>query len=306
MNVLVTGANGFVAKALCSELINNSFIVRGTVRDRSLFSMPGVDLYSCGDLSAQTDWRKALNDVEVVCHLASTVHKPEITDPHVYYTTIAAATQTLVEQALRAGVKKFVYLSTSHVYGVESLADLIHESHEKSPLSPYGAAKLAAEQQLLKISQNSNLSVSIVRPPLVYGYGARGNFSNLVKFVNSFACLPFGSANKQRSFVGIDNLIAFLRACIEKPDANGVFNISDDQDLSTRDLCELIAGRLEKKRIFLPIPRSFFKASLRFLKKENLYNKLFESVRLDIGQAKKRLNWSPPFGVEDQIAKALR
>ncbi len=302
MKKLVTGANGFIAKALCKLLCERGVNVRGTVRDQSRPLLSGVERYITGNISGETDWGNALADVDVVFHLASTVHRPDIQDCSIYQVAIPEATIKLARQAAERGVKQFIYLSTSKVYGVESSADLIQEAHEQRPNAPYGVAKLAAEQALQQLAEKSNLEIVIVRPPLVYGPGVRSNFTLLMQLVQKLPVLPFGCANNKRSYVGVDNLINFLLHCSEHPRAvNQIFNISDDNDLCTKELCQLIAHIFDRKSFLLPIPEKFMYAVLKTIGKKSFYNKLFESVRLDITQAKNRLNWAPLLTVEQQF-----
>lgn len=299
---LVTGANGFVAKALCEHLCAQGIMVRGTVRDQSRPLIDGVERHITGSINGETDWHNALIDVDVVFHLASTVHRPGINDSNIYQTTIPEATLTLARQAANFGIKRFVYLSTSKVYGVESSTELLKETHRQNPETPYGVAKRAAEHSLQDLAEQTNLEVVIVRPPLVYGPGVRSNFTQLMKLVQKFPYLPFGCANNKRSFVGIDNLINFLVLCSKQPKAaNQVFNISDDQDLSTRELCQMIAHLLQRKSKLLPVPKVLMHTALKLMGKEAMYNKLFESVRLDVTYAKTSLNWAPSFTVTQQF-----
>jgi UDP-N-acetyl-alpha-D-quinovosamine dehydrogenase len=303
---LVTGANGFVAKALCKSLLAQGRAVRGTVRDDARLLVDGVERYITGSINNDTDWRNALVDVDVIFHLASTVHRPDIQDSSVYQTSIPEATLALARQAALCGVKRFIFISTVSVYGVESYSGLISEYDELNPKTPYAASKLEAERALQQLAEHSNLEIVIIRPPLIYGSEAnlRSNFTQLIRLVKRLPLLPFGCANNKRSFIGIDNFIAFLALCASHPQAvNQVFNISDDQDLSTKELCQMIAHLLQRKNMLLPLPLELMRVGLKFIGKEAIYNKLFESVRLDVFQAKTTLNWEPPFTVEQQFQR---
>lgn len=303
MKVLVTGANGFVGRALCSHLVGKGYTVRGTVRDKTLYTLDNVELFSTGNLSSQTDWSEALQGVDCVFHLAGTVHQPHVTDAAVYQSTIYDATKKLAQQALDAHVKRFVYVSTSHVYGVEASDQVIKENHKRAPLTAYGQAKSKAEEELQKFQ---NLPYVIVRPPLVYGPGVRGNFLQLVKLVKRFSFLPLKGAQKTRSFVGLRNLVSFLEVCAQDERAvHQVFNISDGNDLSTYELCKKIANGLHKDTYFVNVPSVFFRFAFTLVAKHSFYTKLFESVNLDLSNAKNLLSWTPPFTVEEEIKAAL-
>lgn len=306
MNTLITGANGFIGRHLTDYLLNRNIKIKGTVRDPNCQISPSVTKYCTGDIDENTCWKASLENVDVVYHLAGTVHRPNITDPRVYQASIDAATNKLASEASAAGVKKFIYFSSLHVYGVEVDHEIITESTPKDPHTPYGRAKLAAENKLQNLADNSSMEVIIIRPPLVYGKGVKGNFAQLIRLVNFMPILPFGCATHKRSFIGVDNLVDFAYLCSQHPRAaNKVFNISDDNDLNTRELCQKLALLLAKKQMLLPIPRKFMQYVLDLLSKQELYNKLFESVRLDINQAKTLLDWQPRYTVDEQLLKTL-
>jgi UDP-glucose 4-epimerase len=164
---LVTGANGFIGKALCQYLIAQGATVYGTVRRSWVDAVPGVKVKVTGDINADTDWREVLAGVEVVFHLAGTAHQSDSIDPAIYVSSIAEATLALAKQAAVAKVQRIVYVSSSTVYG--SLSGLLQEEYPKEPVTAYGKAKLLAEKYLQQVAQEQGLPVVIVRPPLVYG-----------------------------------------------------------------------------------------------------------------------------------------
>lgn len=291
---LVTGANGFIGYPLTVGLMEQGALVHGTVRNERSLTAAGVKKFVTGDIDAQTDWRKALEGVDVVFHLAGTVHRPDIQTSVIYQTAIPQASLALARQAAEARVKRFIYISTSHVYGVENSEHLIAESHSKCPLTFYGRAKLNAENALQAFWAQSTMEWVIVRPPLVYGKNVKGNMLHLMRLIQKVPILPFGKATNKRSYVGIDNLLSFLYVCVSHPQAaRNIFNISDDQDLSTQELCKIFADLLGKKRLLLPILPSIMRMGLTLIGKQTLYSKLFGSVRLDISSAKNNLGWKP-------------
>lgn len=309
IHCLVTGANGFIGRALCQILHQSNYKVSGTVRDLAVYYKPAeyLNVYATGNIGAHTDWRLALKDVDILFHLAGTVHRPDITDPQVYQTAITDATEALADQAIQSGVGHFIYLSTSHVYGVDHSEKSIHESHLKLPTSAYGKAKAAAEEKLLNKMDKTEMGITIVRPPLVYGRGVRGNFAQLVKWVQRLPVLPFGGATAKRSYVGLENLVAFLLLCARHDKSkNALFNVTDQQDLSTAELCEKIAHALGIQRKLLKLNSKWFEVCLKAIGQRSTYNKLFQSVRLDTAHAQSLLNWRPPFSVEQQLSHLLR
>lgn len=303
---LITGADGFVGRALCQHLLAQNYTVHGTVREKTAKSSQQYHLYATGNIDSNTRWDDALNQVDTIVHLAGTVHRPDITDATIYQRSIVEGTQSLTEQAITAGVKRLVYVSSAHVYGVTHTDIPITETHPCHPQTPYAQAKWQAEQLLQTYMQKTALEIVIVRPPLIYGPGVRGNFAQLIKLVKRLPCLPLGCATQPRSLAGLDNLTAFLYLCMmHKKAANTVFNISDNEDISTRALCEKIATLLHKKRVFLPIPKAMMKLCLMACGQVAMYDKLFAAMQLDIRLAQERLNWKPEFGVAEGLRKAL-
>ncbi|HVV68964.1 MAG TPA: NAD-dependent epimerase/dehydratase family protein [Gammaproteobacteria bacterium] len=303
---LVTGANGFIANRLCTHLLNQGIAVIGTVRDASRSVPKGVQPKVTGSICATTDWSSALTGVDVVYHLASTVHRLDIQDAAIYQTTITAATATLAEQAAAAGVKRLVLLSTASVYG-ETSTNSLTEDAQKQPVTLYGKTKLQAEMELQAIAQQTALETVIVRAPMVYGKDAPGNFNALVRLVQKIPLLPFGLALEKRSFIGIDNLLDFLLLCARSPAAaNKVFNVADDDDMNLKDLCMMIALILHKKCLLLPVPPALMQVGLTAIGKASMYNKLFESLRLDVTRAKAVLAWKPAHTLHEQLIKALQ
>ena len=306
LTYLVTGANGFVGSPLCQSLLQQGAIVRGSIRTASAQLPSGVEAYLTGSIHEATDWRSALTGVDCVIHLAATVHRPDIQDPQIYTTTIADATAGLFQQAVVAGVKRFVYISTSHVYGAEGSQNLVNESSLRNPDSAYGRAKMVAEDKILALAVGSAMELVIIRPPLIYGPTVRGNMAQLIHWVRTCPILPLGLANQKRSFVGLDNLLAFILLCTHHPGAaHKIFNVSDDQDLSTQQLCQVLAEVMTKKRYLLPISPKIMHFLLKSLGREAMYGKLFEPMRLDISQAKSILGWQPPFSVEQEFRKTV-
>jgi nucleoside-diphosphate-sugar epimerase len=300
----ITGANGFIGRALSHYLQQNGFTVRGSVRRQFATAPTQIEIYPTGDIDGNTNWLKPLQQADTVIHLAGTVHRPDIQDSVVYQRSIVDATAALAKQAAAAQVKRFIYISSVHVYGVTASDELISEQHACQPITAYAQAKWQAEKLLQPYREQNEMEVVIVRLPLVYGSGVGGNFAQLIKLVKMLPCLPLGCAKQPRSLIGLDNLMHFLQHTIMHPhSANTTFNISDAQDISTRALCEILAKCLHKKRIFLPIPRFLMQQGLKWLGKEAMYDKLFASMRLDVQRAKKQLGWQPPFSVEEQIAK---
>lgn len=305
---LVTGANGFIGRILCHELNHRGVVVHAAIRamtpDRHV---PHCKLYAVGDISGTTDWQQALTGVDTVFHLAATVHQPDVHDTKTYFTSIVAATRHLVEQAIAAGVKRFIYISTTKVYGKESCPTAISESDSCTPTDPYGSTKLAAEQLLTQLAMNTRLEWVIIRPPLVYGPEVKGNFQRLASLVRRFPIVPLGRANAPRSIISVENLVNFMITCATTPAADHqTFNITDGYDLSTAELCRLIAKSMKIRCWVAPIPVSWLALLLRVFGKEALLEKLFGRLCYDITRAKQLINWKPVVKIDSAIKPALR
>lgn len=305
--VLVTGANGFIGRALCHSLNQLGINVHATIRamtpDRVV---ENTQLFAVGELNSTTDWQAALQGVDTLFHLAATVHQPKNHDAQIYSRTIVDATRRLVEQSIDAGVKRFVYISTTKVYGKETSPHRIQETDPCHPEDLYGATKLAAERVLQDLTQNSALEWVIIRPAMVYGPNSKGNFQRLANLIRQFPLIPLGSATAPRSLIAVQNLVHFMIQCGNKPTANQhIFNITDGSDVSTAALCQLIAQNLKKKRWFIPIPIILLTPVLRLLGQTSLTDKLFGRLCYDISHAQQQLQWQPIMSTDSAIQAAL-
>lgn len=305
--VLVTGANGFIGRALCHELhqlgVNIHAAIREMTPDRLVRN---TQLLAVGDLNSATDWRAALQGVDTVFHLAATVHQPKNHDTEIYSRTIVDATQRLVEQSIAAGVKRFIYISTTKVYGKETSAHRIQETDPCHPEDLYGATKLAAEHVLQAVAQNSTMEWVIIRPAMVYGAKGKGNFQRLANLIRQFPLIPLGSATAPRSIVAVQNLVHFMVQCANKPAASQqIFNISDGNDISTVELCHLIAQSLKKKRWFIPIPLILLRPLLRLIGQASITEKLWGRLCYDTSRAQQQLQWQPIISTDYAIHTAL-
>ena len=305
--VLVTGANGFIGKAVCKHFLVNGYKVKGSVRCHSSdYDLPNIDLVETGELSGKQDWHPALKDVDIVVHLASTVHKNKLNEPDIYQRTIVDATKNLVEQANEHNIQRFIYISSASVYGLSDFDLPIAENTPKSPSSPYAKAKLAAENTVIKLSEHRAMQHVIIRPPLVYGLEAPGNFSKLVNLIRRTPFLPFAKANNKKSFLYVETLAEFIVHCAEdKGAANEVFNISDTV-LSTKELCEHIAKVLDKRLVIFNFPTFIIYYALRLLGKSNVFSKLYGRMELDMTRAETMLNWDACINNSDNLKASIK
>jgi nucleoside-diphosphate-sugar epimerase len=254
MTVLITGANGFIGSHLIENLSCNYKVV-GQVRkivDPALNPVPLFEL----DVNGRSNWDDALTGITVVIHLAGIAHNKS-NDVRYMHEVNVKGTVNLARQAALNGVKRFVFISSIGVFG-NPTAVPFNETSTLSPHSYSAQLKLDAEMELLKIG--TDMEVVIIRPVLVYGKGAPGNFGKLVQLVQKTPLLPFALCHNKRSFISVDNLVDFISTCIEHPKAkNEVFCISDGVDVSITEFTNGIAKGLRKNLIQLPIPVFIFK-----------------------------------------------
>lgn len=295
----MTGASGFVGKALCRKLIAEGFQVRGTVRFNKSFNLPEeVELCEAVDIEAQIDWAGMVGGVDAIVHLAARVHmmNDKAADPFAAYWKVnVAGTEKLARAAVAAGVKRFVFLSTVKVNGEENIRPY-RESDPPAPRDSYAISKLQAEQQLKEIAAASDMELVILRPPLVYGPGVKANFLELMKTIDKRLPLPLASIHNRRSFIYLENLVDVISACCTQPDAGGkVFMVSDGEDVSTPELIRRIALTLNKKTRLFPFPPILLFILGRMMGKGQSIKRLIGSLAVDITKIKNELDWHPPF-----------
>ena len=315
--VLITGANGFVGKALVQLLCDNGYVVRATVRSESSFFLLSelkkqrgykeLTVYNLGDISATTDWSSVLNEVNTVVHCAARAHILNETSANPlesFLQTNYTATERLATEATLMGVKRFIFLSSIGVLGNCSYATPFTESSSSNPKVPYAEAKWKAEQTLGQLCKTMELV--IIRPPLVYGPEVKGNFGKLLTIIGKGAPLPFGKIKNKRQFLGIDNLIDFILTCIESSKAaNQVFLIADKEVLSTTELIQIISDQMGKKITLLPVPQTILRWCLKIVGKDRLIDQLLNNMEICSHHAKKLLDWEPPYSMKEQLQKTV-
>ncbi|MDR9811319.1 UDP-glucose 4-epimerase family protein [Rhizobium hidalgonense] len=296
MRCLITGAAGFVGGPLVDRL-HRERLWELRVTTRSATARFPADMRNFPiDITSETDWTAALDGVDVVVHLAARVHimNDRAADPLTEFRRInTAATLNLAEQAARAGVKRFVFISSIKVNGEENDRPFRHDD-TPMPLDPYGVSKMESEIGLHEIAKRTGIEVVIIRPPLVYGPGARGNFALLVGLVRKRIPLPFASLKNRRTLVALPNLVDLIVAAMTHRGAAGqTFLAGDGEDLSTPGLIEGIAAGLGVKPMLLPFPPALLQLGARATGKDAVYQRLCGSLQVDISHARNVLDWSP-------------
>lgn len=308
--ILVTGANGFISRALIEKLLQSGYGVRGAVRAVYQDAALPLDTLAVGDIGWRTDWHEVLTDIDVVVHLAARAHvlKEQVSDPLVEFRRVnVGGTHSLVNQAVTAGVERFIYISSIGVLGNRTPGRPFKEEDPPMPCTHYARSKWEAEQVLQEVAKNKGLEVIIIRPPLVYGPGNPGNFLRLIDWLDRGLPLPLANIQNCRSLVCVDNLVDFLICCIEAPRAaNNVFHVTDGHDLSTPDIIRQIAHALGRPARLFPFPSTLLRFGASLTGMSNVVCRLMDSLTIDIGKARLMLGWTPPVSVDMGVGRAVR
>ena len=305
-NILVTGANGFIGKAVVQQLLEQNFSVIAGVRHAG--PSKSYRQYELGDLSSVADHATCLQDVDIIIHLAARAHilNDQASDPLTEFRKInTAGTLNLAKQAAQAGVKRFVFISSIKVNGEMTATDSPFQVELTAPpTDPYALSKYEAEHGLLSLVHSTDMQVVIIRPPLVYGPNVKGNFAVMVKWLIKGIPLPLGMINNKRSLVALDNLVSFIILCATHPNAaNEIFLVSDEQDVSTTQLLRKIAQAFNIKALLLPIPISWMRFVALIMGKRDVANRLFTSLQVDNSKARDLLEWRPIVSMDEQLKK---
>lgn len=306
--VLVTGANGFVGQPLCAEIIRQGGHVRAALQ-RTRQTHAGIDDIITGGLDGKTDWTHALHGVSAIIHLAARVHVMQdiAIDPLAEFRRVnAEGTANLAQQAAYAGVKRFVYVSSIKVNGENTAATgenkYFSETDPPNPQDPYGQSKWEAEQALQRIAQQTGLEVVIVRPPLVYGAGVKGNFRQMLKVIARGIPLPLASVNNRRSLLYVDNLVDALITCASHTAAAGqTYLVSDGEDISTPDLIRGLAASMNVPARLFPCPPALLRMAAAFFGKSAQAERVLGSLQINSDKMRRDLNWHPPYSLQQGL-----
>lgn len=310
--ILLTGVSGFVGGAIHERLVMEGVGALTVALRQSMPALPdSTRQVLVAAIDAQTDWAEALNGVDTVIHSAARVHvmSDNSENPLEEFRKVnVAGTLNLARQAVDAGVRRFIFISSIKVNGEGTMpgspffADAV-----PAPVDPYGISKMEAEQALLKLADQTGIEVVIVRPPLVYGPGVKANFLNMMKWLKKGIPLPFGSINNRRSLVALDNLVDLIVLCIRHPGAAGqTFLVSDGEDLSTSELLRRMGAALGVSSRLIPVPSWMLEMGASMLGKKDLSQRLCGSLQVDITKNRELLGWVPPNSVEQSLALAAR
>lgn len=307
MKVLISGATGCVGTVLCEFLATHGYDVVPVVRRPSGRRNEVV----VGEIGALTDWSAALRNVACTVHLAARVHvmRDHVADPLTEFRAVnVAGTLGLARQAAEAGVKRFVFISSIKVNGEETPAGQPFDADAPAaPEDPYGVSKMEAEQGVREVSSQTGMEVVIIRSPLVYGPGVKGNFLTLMQWLSRGIPLPLGAIHNQRSLIALDNLVDMIVTCMSHPAAaDQVFLVSDGEDMSTTELLRRMGAALGRPARLLPVPAAWLDGAARLLGKGAVAQRLCGSLQVDIEKTHRLLGWTPPVTVDEALRETAR
>jgi nucleoside-diphosphate-sugar epimerase len=304
--VLVTGATGFVGGHLCAALGSSSYLVRAALRESRAAPAGAAEVAVVGEINSATDWRAALADVDIVVHAAARAHRLNDTESEPYLEVNGRGTLRLAQAAARAGVRRLVYLSTIKVNGEGGADRPYTASDPPQPRDAYGQSKWLGEQHLQQVVGAGAMQGVVVRAPLVYGPGVKGNFLRLLRWVQRDWPIPLGSVNNARSLVSVWNLCDFLRLVLEHPAASGrTWLVSDGEDLSTPELVRRMASAMGRSVRLWRVPPAALAAAAAVTGRGGELARLCGSLRVDSAVARGALGWSPPLSVTEGIARTV-
>jgi len=314
MQILLTGANGFIGSAIASAVVSQGHDLRLLVRRKTKrFSYPVAqsqcDLENLDDLATEV-----FLNTDCVIHSAARAHVMNecSLDPlSEYRKSNRDMTINLAKLASKYGVKRFIYLSSIKVNGEQTEPGSAFQADDVfSSGDPYAVSKYEAEVGILKIARDSGMEVVIIRPPLVYGPKVKANFASMISWVKKGIPLPFGSVDNKRSLVALDNLVDFILLCADREKspkaANQVFLVSDGQDVSTTTLLSKVGRAYGARARLLPVPVSFMRLAAKLLGKGNIADRLFGNLQVDSRKARELLGWKPVITMDKQLRKMAK
>lgn len=310
MMVLLTGASGFVGAEVLRVAQSRGIPIRPVFRNKEFISELGTVTIS--SLTSDTNWRVAVSNVDVVIHCAARVHimdDQEANPLKAFREVNVQGTLNLARQSAEAGVKRFIFISSVKVNGEATQPGRSFNADDiAGPEDAYGISKAEAEAGLRLLSDQTGMEVVIIRPPLVYGPGVKGNFSSMLNWVARGLPLPLGAVTSNlRSFVGLDNLVDLILTCVDHPNAaNQTFLVSDGEDLSTTDLLRKIGLALNQPVRLIPVPIKILSFASSLLGKRAIAQRLLGSLQVDISKTCTLLDWSPSFSMDEELQSTVK
>lgn len=307
MSLLLTGASGFIGRALLHRLIATGQGLRACYRALPPTLPEGVECFAIPDFASERAWHAALKGVKVLVHAAARVHVMDenVADPLLEFRRInVEGTLALGRWAAEAGVQRFVFISSVKVLGEGTLPGAPFSADTPpAPEDAYGISKWEAEQGLQQLARETGMEVVIIRPPLVYGPGVKANFASMMRWLSRGVPLPLGAVtHNRRSFVALGNLVDLIVVCTRHPAAaNQIFLVSDGDDLSTAELLKRMGRALERRVLLFAMPVVWLEWGARLSGKRGIYDRLCGSLQVDIQKTRQLLEWTPSLTVGEGL-----
>jgi nucleoside-diphosphate-sugar epimerase len=303
MSILVTGASGFVGSALLSQL--TSYKVTAIAR-KPHKTAQNIDWLSF-DLEALLNGLFIPGEYETVVHLAARAHvlRETSVDPKAAFLKFNRDISIeLAKQMFYKGMKRFVFISSIAVNTAQTKKnDISTHAIPLLPMTDFGQSKLAAEQELTALSRDLGFELVIIRPPLVYGANAPGNFGSLTRLISKVPFLPFGLVRNRCDFISVNNLADLIVTCVTHPNASGhTFFASDNETVTIKEFTNAIAKGLEANLVQLPVPVSLMRIAGRLIGKSTIVEQLVGNLEIDSSKLKDVLGWTPPYTMEESMA----
>lgn len=306
--VLVTGPDGFVGTEVCGALLKRSHTVRGAQWEADVLPW-GCESVLVGDITENTNWECALNGIDSVVHLAARVHvmNDRSKDPLTASRIVnVEGTRRLAQCAAVNGVQHFIFISSIKVNGESTHEKPFSEEDVPNPEDHYAVSKWEAEQVLRELEAATGMSVTILRPPLMYGPGVKANFLKLIRLIDKGIPLPLGAVDNRRSLLGLGNFADLICRCVENDAAKGeTFVVSEGFDVSTADLVREISVALKKTPRLVSLHPGWLRMLGCLTGKRAMINRLTESLVIDSSKVRRVLNWKPPYSMKEELVRTV-
>ena len=305
--VFVTGATGYLGGHCARVLEQAGFRVRRGAR-RPPPHINGQDWFCYGDLAEKPQFREAVDGCNTVVHFAGPSQSGGSAQEIAHSRRVhVEGTSSLAAACASAGVGRLVFISTALVLaGSRNAAGRIDDLSPPRPLTPYACHKSEAEAALRAQPETSGTSFVILRPPMVYGPGAPGNFRRLMRLVASGLPIPLGLATAPKSFIFIDNLMSAIMLAMTHENACGsAFLIADAEETSTAELIRLMASAMQRPARLLPVPATMLRAFFKVAGRTSEIESLLQPLAIDSKGIASRLGWCPPVTLENGVARTV-
>lgn len=311
MKVVVTGGSGFIGRALCERLGSEEHIDLHRVVRSTAFSLPSVSDIEVDDIGSQTLWANSLQDVDVVIHAAARAHvtSDSAANPLNEFRRVNVdGTMNLARQAMNAGVRRFIFISSIKVNGeMTACGRRFSAGDQTAPADAYAKSKCEAEVALQGLAKAGDMELVVIRPPLVYGPGVRANFLAMMRWIHRGWPVPLGRVNNKRSLVALDNLVDLIATCASHPAAaNQIFTVSDDEDISTSELARRIGVAVRNPAKLVSVPVALLRTCASFAGKSGQLERIVSSLQVDIAKTRDLLGWAPVINMEKALQETAR